>query len=365
MDSLSRLSQLRRRIAGKELDALLISQPENRRYIAGFTGSEGYVIVSATAAVLAVDFRYVEQSKRESPGFSLVQIRGGIEDWLPGLVSDLKLQRLGFEADYLSFAAYQKLVELARRLKVQVLPAQGLCESLRAVKDTAELDSIKKAVDMAEAAMELARQLIRPGVTEREVAWQLEKYLREKGSGAMPFEIIVASGPNAALPHAHPSDRPIAEGEPVLLDLGARIDGYCSDLSRTFCPGREDGTFAKIYDLVLGAQLTAAATIKPGMTGAEADQLARGVIELAGYGDKFGHGLGHGVGLAVHEVPGVGARSTDVLEEGMVFTVEPGIYLPEWGGVRIEDVAVIRQGKVELLSGKLSPTASQPILARQ
>jgi Xaa-Pro aminopeptidase len=187
-------------------------------------------------------------------------------------------------------------------------------------------------------------------MSEMEVAWEIEKFLREKGSQPLPFDLIVASGPNAALPHAKPSERIIQTGEPVIVDIGARVNGYTSDMTRTFCLGNPDDTFKKVYDTVLGAQLAALAIIKEDMSGSEADTLARTVIEEAGYKEAFGHGLGHGVGLATHEMPRLGPNSTDKLTSGMVFTVEPGIYLPGWGGVRIEDVAVIDNGKVKSIS---------------
>jgi Xaa-Pro aminopeptidase len=187
-------------------------------------------------------------------------------------------------------------------------------------------------------------------MTEKEVAWEIEKYIRDNGSEPIPFDIIVASGPNAALPHAKPTDRPISDGEPIILDIGARWKGYCSDLSRTLCLGLHDKRFQAIYNLVLKAQLSALDGIGAGMTGAQADGIARGVIDQGGYKDAFGHGLGHGVGLAVHERPRVSLNSVDVIQENMVFTVEPAIYIMGWGGVRIEDTVVIRNGKVQPLT---------------
>ena len=187
-------------------------------------------------------------------------------------------------------------------------------------------------------------------MTEKELAWEIEKFLRENGSQTLPFDIIVASGPNSALPHAKPSQRQINSGEPVVIDMGARVEGYSSDLSRTICLGAPDDTFKRVYDTVLVAQLAAIAIIKEDMSGAEADSLARTIIEEAGYGEAFGHSLGHGVGLAEHEQPRLGQNSTELLTSGMVFSIEPGIYLPGWGGVRIEDLAVMEKGKIRLLS---------------
>jgi Xaa-Pro aminopeptidase len=265
---------------------------------------------------------------------------------------DSGFKKMGFEADHVPFAIYQQLRKAVGNgdRKIQLIPTSGLVESVRAVKEPEEIKSIAEAVKLADAACGQAKSVIRPGTSEREVAWELERFLRESGSETMPFDIIVASGSNAALPHAKPSEKLILENEPVVIDLGARVNGYCSDLSRTFFLGDSDKTFSKIYDIVLGAQLTALAAIVAGMSGNQADQLARTVVEQAGYGDAFGHGLGHGVGLEAHESPRLGPNSSDLLVDGMVFTVEPGIYVSGWGGVRIEDTVVMENGKVKVLT---------------
>jgi len=348
----NRLQKVRQNLASQEIDALLVSQPENRRYLSGFTGSAGWLAISHSKAFLAVDFRYVEQARKEAPHFEVVQIKGEVTDWLPELFLELEGKRVGFEADHTSFATYQQLRQVTSdsRYQMQLVPISGFVESLRAVKEPEELELIRQAARLADIAMEYARTLICPGITEKELAWALEKSLREKGSEPVPFEIIVASGPNSALPHAKASDRAILEGEPVVIDIGARVNGYCSDLSRTFLLGCEDKTFSRIYDIVLGAQLIALATISTNMTGNEADQVARTVIEQAGYSQAFGHGLGHGIGLSPHEMPRLGPGSSDLLLDGMVFTVEPGIYLSNWGGVRIEDTVIIENGKVQPLT---------------
>ena len=343
-----RLEGLRRRLGGEGLDAILISQAENRRYISGFTGSAGFLLVSERSAVLATDFRYIEQAKAQSPAFEVFHIRGELPQWFAELVTSIDAKRIGFEAADVSFLSYRKLV--ASIGKREMIPTEGLVESLRAVKDEGEMSLVRRAVGIADAAFEEVAPALEPGMTEREVAWLLERSMREQGSESLPFDIIVASGPNAALPHHRPGDRTLLEGEPIVIDMGARFDGYCSDLSRTVCLGKEDDRFAGVYDLVLGAQLTAITTIEAGMSGDSADGMARTVIEQGGHGEEFGHGLGHGVGLAPHELPRLGRGSPDVLEDGMVFTVEPGVYISGWGGVRIEDVVVLEQGRVEVLS---------------
>ena len=349
---MSRLQKLRQSLKQKELDVLVISQQENRRYLSGFTGSTGWLLISDNSTCLAVDFRYVEQAKKESPDFDVIHIKGDTAGWLPKLASDSGFKRVGFEADQVPFAVYQQLCRTINDdgYRFQLIPTIGLVESIRAVKEPEELKSIAEAVKLADAAFDHAKLVLRPGVSEKDVAWELEKFLREKGSEAVPFDIIVASGPNSALPHASPSEQTLLENMPVVIDLGARVNGYCSDLSRTFFLGNDDKTFSKIYDIVLGAQLTALATIVAGMNGDQADQLARTVIEQANYGDAFGHGLGHGVGLATHESPRLGPNSSDLLSDGMVFTIEPGIYIAGWGGVRIEDTVVMENGKIKALT---------------
>ena len=347
-----RLERLRQRLFenGEEgLDAFLISQGENRRYLSGFTGSAGFLLISQQSAILATDFRYVEQAKRQAPGFEPFLTKGDPPRWLPDLLSSLEVKRVGVEANDLSFATYRKLVA-AKGEKSQIVPTEEIVESLRAVKEDEERELIMKAVDISDAAFAEFSSLLHPGMTEKEAAWEIEKSLREKGSENVPFDVIVASGPNSALPHYQPTDRALLPGEPVVIDIGARVDGYSSDLSRTICLGNEDKIFGKIYDLVLGAQLTAIATIEVGMSGEQADSLARTVIEQGGYGENFGHGLGHGIGLSAHEAPRLGRGSEDVLVEGMVFTIEPAVYINGWGGVRIEDVVVLEQGRVKVLS---------------
>jgi Xaa-Pro aminopeptidase len=334
------------------VDALLISEPENVRYLSGFTGSSGWLLISGQNAILATDFRYVEQAKAESPDFEITQIKQELPDWLPGLVSDSGWHKLAFEGNSVSYESYHKLRQAiqTKQVDLELIPTAGMVEQLRSIKEPEELVLIKKAVELADAAFEQVKVLIRPGVTEKEIAWEIEKTLRQKGSEGVAFEIIVASGPNSALPHARPTEKTICSGEPVLIDMGAKVSGYCSDLSRTLFLGRPNKTFEKIYSIVLKAQAAGTAGVKSGMDGSQADRLARSVIEQAGYGDAFGHGLGHGVGLAVHEFPRLGLSSSDSLTDGMVFTIEPGIYLAGQGGVRIEDMVVLEDGEARVLT---------------
>lgn len=348
----NRLSQVRQRLEERGIEAILISQPENRYYLSSFDGSSGFLLITPQNKILATDFRYVEQAKKQSPDYEVFQTAGDMENWFPKLIEGLALKGLGFEADHISFAIYRRLREMLDNsgARLRLTPVDGLVESIRAIKEPEEIDLITKAVAISDAAMEYAAETIHAGITEKEIAWELEKFLHDKGSQATPFELIVASGPNAALPHAKPSQRTIQSGETVVIDIGARVEGYSSDLSRTICPGKADDAFKKVYYIVSRAQLRAIDQIMAGMTGKQADALAREAIIQAGYGDSFGHGLGHGLGLAPHEKPYLNQTSQDRLADGMVFTIEPGIYLTGWGGVRIEDTVVMENGKIMVLS---------------
>ncbi len=341
---------MRQRLAEEEIEAIFISQPENRYYLSGFDGSAGFLLITPQNTVLATDFRYLEQAKRQAPDYEIFQIAGDIADWFPGLVAKFNLIRLGFEAGHITFAKYRQLTDVLKQAQLKLIPTDGLVESLRAIKEPEEIELITKASEISDSAIEYIEGIIHTGMSEKEVAWEIEKFMRENGSETLPFDIIVASGPNSALPHAKPSSRAIHSGEPVVIDIGARTGSYSSDLSRTICPGAPDNTFNKIYDIVLGAQLAVLAIISEGMTGGQIDNVARTVIQEAGYSEAFGHGLGHGIGLAPHEQPRLGPNSVETLVNGMVFTVEPGIYLSGWGGVRIEDVVVMENGKARVIS---------------
>jgi Xaa-Pro aminopeptidase len=348
----SRIEKLIEGLGEKKIDGIIISQPENRRYLSGFDGSDGFLIITADKRILATDARYTIQARSQAPDYEILTVSSDMGGWLPELAAGLNIKRLGFEGGHLTFGLYRRLCDILDKGKsgLRLIPVENMAEPLRAVKEPEEIELIARAAGIADAAMEHIRESIRPSMTEIEAAWEIERFMRERGSQPLPFEVIVAAGPNSALPHAQPSARAIERAEPIVIDIGARVGGYASDLSRTLCLGAPDDTFKKVYDTVLGAQAGAIALLKPGMTGAEADRLARAIIEEGGYGGAFGHGLGHGVGLATHEYPRLGPSSAEELTEGMVFTVEPGIYLEGWGGVRIEDLVVMEAGKVREIS---------------
>ncbi|NQT31380.1 MAG: aminopeptidase P family protein [Deltaproteobacteria bacterium] len=348
----SRIEKLLAGLGEKNIDGILISQPENRRYLSGFDGSAGFLIITPQKNILATDSRYTAQAKSQAPEYEIFPVTSDIENWFPGLAAGLNIKRLGFEGEYLTFSLYRRLCDILGKGKtvLKFVPVEDVVESLRAVKEPGEIELIARAAEIADAAMAHIREELHPGMTEKEAAWEIEKFMRDNGSQPLPFDVIVASGPNSALPHTQPSARAIREAEPIVIDIGARVEGYASDLSRTVCLGAPDDTFKKVYDTVLGAQLGAIAVIKPEMSGGEADQIARIIIEEGGYGEAFGHGLGHGVGLAIHEKPRLGSGSSDKLADGMVFAIEPGIYIEGWGGVRIEDLVIMEAGKIREIS---------------
>ena len=354
---------MKERVAGpvgqfedQELDGVLISAPENRRYLSGFSGSAGYLLITKAKAILVTDSRYTEQANNESPYFDVRQVRGGW-GWLIDELKDSGIKKVGFESQDMTVASYNSLIDAIKGDSalgdVSFVPAPGLAENQRIIKDQEELKMLQLAIDAADKAMDRVCPAITPGMTEKEVAWKLETAMRDFGADTISFDTIVAAGPNGAMAHHQPTDYVIKKSDPIVIDMGAKVGGYCSDLSRSIAVGEPDETFNKIYDTVLGAQLTAINTVKVGMTGEETDNLSREVIVKAGYGDNFGHSLGHGVGLEIHENPRVGPRSPDVLGLNTVFTVEPGIYLSGWGGIRIEDIVILREdGAVPLSKAK-------------
>ena len=335
---ISRLNRLRLLLAEHRLDAILVHNGENRTYLTGFTGSAGVAVVTARESLLLVDFRYVEQAAAEAPGWEVVKVPRQATEIMTEIVRGRELRRVGFESDGLTYKQYD---ELATALQpTELVPAAGV-DRLRWVKDANELAHIRTAVAIADAGFAHVQGYLRPGIQEREVALELEFYMRRHGADKEAFDTIVASGVRSSLPHGRATEKVLAPGEFVTLDFGAVVRGYHSDCTRTMVLGDASPRQREIYDLVLIAQRAALAGIRPGIAARDADALARRMITEAGHGDHFGHGLGHGVGLAIHEGPTLSPREDATLEAGMVVTVEPGVYLPGWGGVRIEDLVVI------------------------
>ena len=351
-----RLNRLRQIIDREELDALIVTQPENRRYVSGFTGSAGVLVISAEHALLVTDFRYYEQVGVQAPAFDLVRVIDSPTGSLAEALDPLGFTLVGFERLDLSVQTFDQW--RAAIPDVEWVPTSGLVEELRQIKDADEIYAIEQAVRIADEAMAHLMEWIRPGVTEKEVTWELEVAMRTRGAEKMSFSPIVAAGPRSAMPHAVPTDRPIQAGEPIVIDMGALFDGYCSDITRSFCVGHADDEYRRIWDTVLRAQLAAEEAVIAGLSGIEADAAARDVIYGAGYTGKFEHGLGHGVGLAIHESPRASRTSTDTLQAGTVITIEPGIYLPGWGGIRIEDIVVVTDEGCRVLTA----AAKKPVI---
>jgi Xaa-Pro aminopeptidase len=347
---MSRADRLTDKLAGAEVDAVLITDLVNVRYLTGYTGSNGLALIGPDTRAFVTDFRYVEQAAEEvDPGFdrlkASVDLLEAIKDALPtGEV------RLGFEAAHVSVREHERLRGLVPD-RVELVGVTGLVEELRAVKDSAELAAIRAAAALADDAYGqlIAGRLV--GRTERELALELEFDLRRRGAEQPSFSPIVAAGPHGALPHASPRAVEVRHGDLVVIDWGAQLDGYCSDCTRTVAAGHAGDHAREIYQLVLDAQLAGLDAVKPGAGGRDVDGVARDRIEAAGHGENFGHGLGHGVGLDVHEAPRLSQRSDSVLEAGNVVTVEPGVYLPGEFGVRIEDLVLVTDDGREILTG--------------
>ena len=337
---MSRVDRLRESLE----EPLLVTNGVNVRYLVGFASSNAALLVEPDGVRLFSDFRYAEAG-RAVEGVEFVETKRSLVVALAELLEG----RIGFEADVVSYTGWETLSGGG----LDLVPRRGLVEALRAVKDDQELDAIRRAGKITSEAYERFAEESFIGRTERDLAWRLDELFHELGADAPAFETIVASGPNSAKPHARPSDRTVGAGETVVVDAGATVDGYCADCTRTFATGSLPDELRSAYTTCLEGQLAGLEAVRAGVTGVEADAAAREKIEAAGLGDKFGHGLGHGVGLEVHEAPRLSRESTDTLAAGNVVTVEPGVYLEGLGGIRIEDLVIVTDGEPEILT---SPT---------
>jgi Xaa-Pro aminopeptidase len=349
-----RLAALRARLGEQGVEAVLITHGENVAYLSGFTGgADGALVISAAEAVLVSDFRYDIQARRQAPDFSFHQARVRLVDGIAEVIRERGFHFLGFERTDVSYDTFTALGE--RLPGVGLTPLRNLVERLRVVKDATEVAAIRRAAALADEAVAHAQSLLAPGAVEAEIAVEVEAFLRRRGSEPLPFPLIIAAGDNSALPHATVSDRRLEAGDLVVVDLGARTDGYCSDITRTFAVGAPTDEQRAIYRLVWEAQRRGLEAVRAGAAAAEVDAVARDFLAEGGHGDHFGHGLGHGVGREVHEAPRLGKQSDDRLEAGMVVTVEPGIYIEGWGGVRIEDLVLVTEDGCEILSRAPKP----------
>jgi Xaa-Pro aminopeptidase len=341
----TRAGRLAERIAEKQLDALVVTNLWNVRYLTGYTGTNGIAVVGPDLRVFFTDFRYVEQAAEQVKDFERVK---GERDLL-GDVAQRVSGRVGFEDGTMTVRAFERLKGLVGE-RGELIAAGNAVEDLRAVKDGAEVDAIRASAELADSALQRTLERGLAGRTEREVALDLEAQMRVLGAEEPSFPSIVAGGPHGALPHAEPRDVAIERGVLVTIDWGARLDGYCSDCTRTFATGEIDGEAARIYEVVREAQERSSDAVRAGAEGKAVDAVSREIISEAGHGDHYGHGLGHGVGLEVHEAPRLAPTSDDTLLAGQVVTVEPGVYVPGELGVRIEDLVVVTDDGREVLS---------------
>jgi Xaa-Pro aminopeptidase len=350
MIPMDRLQLFRENLRKAPVDGMIITHPENRRYLSGFTGSAGILLISAEHARLAVDFRYWEQAASEAGNFTVVQsgkdlFRGVVEQ-----IAALKWQSAGFEPEGLTYREFQTLRKLLPE-SLRLTPVDDLVTRQRAVKEPQEIEWLGEAARITDLAWEKTLRCIKPGVKESEVGLEFDYQLRLNGAEGSAFDTIVASGPRAALPHGAPTDKAIEPGDLVIIDGGAKYRGYHGDMTRTVVLGKADSKQREIYRIVLEAQRKALEAIRPGMAGKAVDAVARDYISRQGYGEYFGHGLGHSVGLNIHENPRFSPYEERPIPAGAVITVEPGIYLPGWGGVRIEDLVAVTANGIRNLTG--------------
>ena len=331
---------IRQALKGAAYDAVLLTSPQNRFYVTGFHSSDGVALISENRAVFATDFRYFEDAEAKIRGFELVMVKSGLSyaDVINQFCREEGVEKLGFEAGSMSYAQYQAY---AKQITVPLTPENGLLARLRHIKHDFELERIEKAQRIAEAALEKLLPDIRPGVRERDIAAELEYLMRRGGASGIAFDTIVVSGENGSLCHGVPGERKIKDGDFITMDFGAIWGGYCSDMTHTVAVGRVTEEQRRVYDVVLQAQLAGIEAARGGVIGADLHKVAADIIEAAGYGAYFGHSLGHSLGIDVHDGPGAQPTNPNPLPEGVVVTIEPGIYIPGKFGVRIEDFVVL------------------------
>ncbi|MFA1821564.1 M24 family metallopeptidase [Virgibacillus oceani] len=344
---MEKVDKVRAALEENGLDAILITSSINRRYVTGFTGTAGAAVITKNDARFITDFRYTEQAAKQAEGFQIVEHKQLIELEIKDQLKEMNVKRLGFEKDHVSYSRYENYKNV---LDVELVPVSGVIEELRLIKDQDELEIMKKAAEIADNAFEHIQSFIKPGVKEIDISNELEFFMRKQGAASSSFDIIVASGFRSALPHGVASEKEIQSGELVTMDYGALYHGYCSDITRTVAVGEINDELKNIYDTVLEAQIRGVEGICPGISGKEADALTRDYIKEKGYGDYFGHSTGHGLGMEVHEGPSLSFRSDKKLQTGMVVTVEPGIYVPQVGGCRIEDDVIVTEKGNERLT---------------
>lgn len=344
----NRIANLKDKLKENKIEAFLVTKRENVRYLSNFTGTAGKLLVTQSESIFITDFRYLDQAAEQTQGFVIEEISGNFIEGLAELLQKKGINNLSFETKDLNYHLYS---EFQKKLKLESLnPVKSLVEDLRMIKDDSEIEKIKKAVAIADQGFEFLVDFIKVGKTEKEIALELEFFMKKAGGEANAFDFIVASGKRGALPHGVASNKKIEDGDLVTIDFGTVYQGYHSDITRTIAVGEPESKLKDIYELVLTAQQKVISEIKAGMGCFEADKIARDFIAEAGYKDNFGHGLGHGLGLEIHEGPRLSYTADAELKAGMVVTDEPGIYLSGLGGVRIEDDLVITETGCEVLN---------------
>jgi Xaa-Pro aminopeptidase len=353
MDYSVRLGALRAALRAEKCDALVVSNLVNVRYLCGFTGSSGMIVVTRESAYFLTDFRYQQQAETQvSREYSRVIAKRGL--WQEaGKMLKKQATKIGFESEHTSVAAWEENKKLFA--PAELVSTFHLVEKLRLQKDANEMEIMRRATRVADEAMEFVLGVLRPGLSEMEVADELLNQIKQRGASGPSFDFIVASGVRGALPHGVASEKIIEKGDMVTIDMGAIVDGYCSDMTRTICVGKPTREQQKIYEIVWHAQTEAAEEMRAGQSCKAADKVARDIISESGYGEYFGHGLGHGVGLQIHEAPRVSQLGKGKLQSGNVVSCEPGIYIPDWGGVRIEDLLLIQKDGAEILNKASKP----------
>ena len=358
MDYKKRIKKLQKKLKRRNIDALLVSQPHNRRYLSGYTAvdhdiseSSGVLVIPASGrGYLLTDFRYQLQAEQEVSHLDIKIYRRGLTPFLKKFLAKLSISSLGFESHYTLHSTSEAFLKELGKKGIELKPLPPLVEPMRAVKDEQEIGLIKQSVQLNEEVFQEVYPRISKSCTELDIALLIEQTMRNSGAESTSFDSIVATGENSALPHAVPTAKKIVKNGPLTIDMGLVLNGYCSDMTRSFTVGKADKTYKKIHRIVRRAQLAGMNAVKAGVTGKEVDRAARQIIEDEGYGEYFGHSLGHGVGLAVHEAPRVAVSGAAKLKEGMIITIEPGIYIPGWGGIRLENMVVVRKDGCENLN---------------